>query len=246
MGILLDIIIVLVFVLYIIKSYRQPQLRGGLETLAYLAAIILAVPISKLLSNIAYTKLFRGAIAHNLYKVVDETRLLTGTHISNIGRVLEAMPTTVQNAAESYQILTEENIAAVDQLMISNAPDAAESIADIIAQPVIEGIFRAVFCVLFFCGLLYLMKSLAAVFENALYSPERAAQNTVLCAVYGCFKALVVITLAVSVLQLMLTALPKMPVINTETLGNSFLFRMFYYQNILMLFLGRDIYPMSM
>ena len=236
----------LVFVLYMLKSYRQPQLRGGLETLAYLAAAILSVPISKVLSNIIYTKLFRGAIAHNLDKVVEETRMLSGTHVSNIGRVLDTMPTSVQNAAESYQILTEENIAKVDQLMTSGAADASVKIVDIIAQPVIEGIFRGVLCVLFFCGLLYLMKSLAAVFENALYSPERAAQNTVLCAVYGCFKALVVITIAVSFIQLMLSALPKMPVINTETLGNSFLFRLFYYQNIMMLFLGRDIYPMNM
>lgn len=246
MGIILDIVILLVFLLYIVKCYRQPQLRGGLETVAYMVALAMAVPISNIASNLAYVKLFRGAIAHNLDKVVEETRMVSGIHVSNLGRVLDTMPTTVQNAAESYQILTEDNIAAVDKLMTSNTPDAAEQIVDIIARPVIEGIFRSVLCVLLFCGLLYLMKSLAAVFENALYSPERAAQNTVLCAVFGCFKALVVITLAVSVIQLLLPALPSMPLLNAEVLGNSFLFKLFYHQNILMLFLGQDIYPMTM
>ena len=93
MGIILDIVILLVFLLYIVKCYRQPQLRGGLETVAYLVALAMAVPISNLASNLAYVKLFRGAIAHNLDKVVEETRMVSGIHVSNLGRVLDTMPT---------------------------------------------------------------------------------------------------------------------------------------------------------
>ncbi len=246
MGIILDIIIILVFALFIVKNYKLPQLRCGLETGAYILSAALSVPISIALSKLAYGKLFRNALAHNIEGVIEETSAISGMHVSNIGRVMEKMPTVVQNAKTSYQILSTENLDAIDRLVSSGASDASLKVVDILAQPVLEGIFRSVFAAIFFCGLLYLTKSLAAVVENALYTQEREAKNTVLCAVFGCVKALVAVTLGVTVIQLVLPTLPVMPILNAENLGNSFLFRLFYYQNILLLFLGRDIYQVML
>ena len=245
MGIILDILILLVFLLFIVKNTRKTQIRCGLETICFVLSAAFSVPIATVLAELCYSKLFRGALAHNLEPVLLATSKLSG-NFSNYDRVMEKMPSVVRFASESYQINTEENIAEVERLVSGSPYDAAELITDIVAQPVIEGIFRAVFCVLFFCGLLYLLKSFASIIENAMYTPDRASQNTVLCGVYGCFKALVTMSVVVAAIQFILPALPTIPFFNTETFSSSFIFRLFYHQNILVLFLGKGIYPVSL
>jgi|GEM_PF-1719493 len=244
MGIIIDILILLLLVRFVIKNYKRPQLRCGIETVCFVIAAALTVPLSIMLSGVAYNMLFREVLADNIAPVVTGGVSLEST-VSRFNMILDKLPSVVQNAADSYQINSDENIAQIERLVHSGASDANLSAVDIIARPVIEGIFRGTFCILFFIGLQYLVTAIGAVIENALYTPDRAAQNTVMCGVFGCFKGLVVITVIITALQLILPALPELPLLNAETLGKSFIFRMFYHQNVLMLFMGNGIYPMS-
>lgn len=245
MGIIIDILILLFFALCIKRNYRKQQLRCGLETLASAIAMFLSVPLSTGAAELMYTMIFRSALAHNLESVVGNS-LQSESQISAIARVMNVMPSVITNAAGSYQTTMAVNVAEVERLVNSGVSSAAVQIVDIVAGPVIQGIFRAVFCMVLYWGLSYLLKSLGAVVENLVYTPELAVQNGVLCGVFGCVKGLIALTLAVAVLQLVLPALPSIPIFNAETLSQSFLFRLFYHQNILMLFLGRGIYPTAL
>lgn len=242
MGIIIDVLILLFFVLFIRKNYLKQQLRCTLETISTVLATIFSVPLSIMTAELIYTKIFRNALAHNIERVITNTSTAE-SQTSLIARVMHQMPSVINNAASSYQVTTAKNITEVERLFLSGQATAADDIVDIIARPIIEGIFRAVLCFVFFYMLSYLISSLAAVFENALYTPERAVQNGVLCGVFGCIKALAVFSVIVAMIQLMLPALPHIPILNAETLSKSFLFRLFYHQNILMLFLGKGIYP---
>ncbi len=245
MGIIIDILILLFFFICIKKNYRRKQLRCCLETGSTLLAMIFAVPLAEMCAELVYNQIFRNALAHNLAVVVSENASAE-SQTSTLARVMQKMPSVINNASISYQTTSPANVAEVERIMSSGSYTTAESITDILAGPVIQGIFRAVFCIIFFFGLCYLIKSFSAIIENALYSPERAVQNTVLCGVLGCVKGLLIFTMIVAVIQLMLPALPHLPVFNAETLSKSFLFRLFYHQNILMLFLGRGIYPTTL
>ncbi len=242
MGIIIDVLILLFFMLCIKRNYRRQQLRCGLETASSVIAMFLTVPLSKTLAELMYTKVFRNPLAHNLESVMSGT-VQSESQTSAVSRVMHQMPSVVNNAASSYQTINNASAAQIERLVDSGAASAAAEVADIVAGPVIQGIFRAVFCLVLYWGLSYLLKSLAAVVENMLYTPEIAVQNGVLCGIFGCIKGFVGITIAVAVIQLMLPGLPTIPVFNTATLGQSFLFRLFYHQNILMIFLGEGIYP---
>lgn len=244
MGIIIDVLLLLLLARFVIKNYKRSQLRCGIETVCFVIAAILTVPLSIMLSGVGYEMLFRDALAKNIAPVVNSGISLEST-VSRFNMILDKLPSVVQNAAESYQINSDENISAVERIVRSGASDANLQAVDIIARPVIEGVFRGTFCVLFFIGLQYLVTAIGAVVENALYTPDRAMQNTVLCGVFGCFKGIIVITVIVTALQLILPALPELPLLNAETLGKSFIFRLFYHQNVLMLFMGKGIYPMS-
>jgi len=244
MGIIIDVLILLLLARFVIKNYKRPQLRCGIETVCFVLAAIFTVPLSIMVSNMAYEMLFRKVLAENIAPVVNSGSTLEST-VSRYRIIMDKLPSVIRNAADSYQINSDANIAAIERLVKSGASDANLQVVDIVARPVIEGVFRGTLCVLFFVGLQYLVTAIGAMVENALYTPDRAMQNTVLCGVFGCFKGLIVITVIVTALQLILPALPKLPLLNTETLGSSFLFKLFYHQNVLMLFMGKGIYPMT-
>jgi len=241
-GIIIDILILLFFVLCIKRNYRKQQLRCGMETASSVLALFFSVPISIGASKLVYSKIFRGALAHNLMGVVSSNPQSEG-QTSSISRVMNQMPSVINNAAGSYQTMIGHNVAEVDRLIASGSTTAAQQIVDIVAAPIIQGIFRAVFCLVLYWGLSYLFKSLAAFIENMIYTADIAVPNGILCGVFGCVKGLVGLTLTVAVIQLILPALPSLPLFNAETLSQSFFFRLFYHQNILMLFLGEGIYP---
>ena len=245
MGIIIDALILLLLARFVIKNYKRSQLRCGIETACFVLAAVLTVPLSIMLSGVAYEMLFRDILAENISAVVSSGGSALESTVSRYRMIMDKLPSVVRNAADSYQINTDANMAEVERLVRSGAFDAPESIVDILARPVIEGVFRGTFCAVFFAGLQYLCTAIGAMVENALYTPDRATQNTVLCGVFGCFKGLIVISVIVTTLQLILPALPTLPVLNTQTLGSSFLFKLFYHQNVLMLFMGNGIYPMS-
>jgi len=244
MGIIIDVLILLLLARFVIRNYKRPQLRCGIETICFVLAAILTVPLSIMLSNVGYEMLFRNVFAENIAGVVSGGHALEST-VSRYRLIMDKLPSVIRNAADSYQINSDAVIAEVERLVHSGASDANFQIVDLLARPIIEGVFRGTFCALFFIGLQYLVTAIGAMVENALYTPERATQNTVLCGVFGCFKGLIVVTVIVTALQLILPALPELPLLNTKTLGSSFIFKLFYHQNILMLFMGNGIYTMT-
>ena len=245
MGIIIDALILLLLARFVIKNYKRSQLRCGIETVCFVIAAILTVPLSIMLSGLAYEMLFRSVLAENIASVVSAGNSLEST-VSRFRMIMEKLPSVVRNAADSYQINSDITMTEVERLVLSGSFDAPEKVVDLMARPVIEGVFRGTFCAIFFTGLQYLITAIGAMVENALYTPDRATQNTVLCGVFGCFKGLIVITVIATALQLILPALPSIPLLNSEALGSSFLFQLFYHQNVLMLFMGNGIYPMSL
>lgn len=245
LGYLLDAAIIGVFVMYIVKNRKTTQLRCALETLCYVAAVILAIPIAIKVSELSYNTFFRMAIADKITATV-ETIASVESHMSGFERILRQMPSMVRNAADSYGVTSPENMAAVEKLLSSSRNTSALEITDLIGKPVIEGVFRAVFFIIFFIALLFLAKGLAATLENLLYTQDRVQVNTSLGGVFGAFKAGVVVLFTITVLQFVIPALPVISFLNVDTFNQSFIFKLFYHNNIVMLFLGNGIYPVSM
>ncbi len=241
MGILIDLAIIGLFVLYIYKNRKTTQLRCLMETLCYVFSIIFSIPLSITLSNLSYKNFFRPAIAEKIDEQVVGSRITAGYNA-----VMQEMPTMVKNAAESYGVATAETRAEVDMLVNSTSNTAAKQITDIVARPVIEGVFRAVFFLILFVAFMFLLKAVAATFENLLYTPDRVVINTALCGVFGAFKAMVVLIFVITVIQFMLPAFWSKPLEMTEFFSTSFLFKLFYHNNVVTLFLGQGIYPMAM
>lgn len=243
MGYILDAIVIVIVILLAVRNSRKKQIRVILETVCYVLAVTAAIPLSIFCSRFVWTEFFRAPMAAKIEMAVKQSPYIV-TSKTNLDRMLDELPSTIGNASGSYGIASEENLTTLDSLLIGNLNASPPKIVDIIARPVIEGIFRGVLCVLFFIGALFLLKALAALVENAMEPPDRKSRNVILGGIMGAFKGLVIISLIITAAMLLLPALPfELPIFSPSFLEHSFFFRMLCAQNPIMLFLGDKVYP---
>ncbi|MBE6765523.1 MAG: hypothetical protein E7546_06565 [Ruminococcaceae bacterium] len=244
-GVLVDIAILALFFLYAHKNSKLSQITVVIETVCHFLAAVIAVPLANLLAQLSYKYFFRGAIAERIEGVVAEAANTTSS-TDHLKRILDSLPKMVSYAAGSYQTLTEESTEKVNALLRGDVSGSAEKIVDILAGPVVEGVFRATYFVILFCGLLYLTKSLGAFLENMMMNADRGSHNAPLGAAMGCIKCAVFVTIVIACMRLCIPTIPEQwQFLSGENLTGSLLFRMFYDQNILMVFLGKGIYPVG-
>ncbi|MDR1002750.1 MAG: hypothetical protein LBL82_05730 [Oscillospiraceae bacterium] len=241
-GILIDALIVGVIVMFVLKNRKTTQLRCMIETLSYVVSMVFALPLGIKVANMAYTYFFRTAVANKIADTVAQS-IVVETQLSGFQRVLNQMPSMIKNSVESYGVNSSENINAVEKILNSGRSTSALEITDIIARPVMEGVFRGVFVLIFFVGILFIVKAIGAMAENLLYTQDRATINTSLAGVFGAFKAICVLTFAIAIIELVLPAFPQIPFFTAEQFNMSFIFKLFYHNNVIMLFLGEGIYP---
>ena len=246
LGVLVDILIIGIFILFARKNSKLSQITAVIETIANVLAAVISVPLANLAARFSYNSFFRNAIAERIQAVVDEA-VTTTSSTDHIKRILDELPKMVSYAAGSYQILTDENREAVSSLLVGDVSGSSVKIVDILAGPIVQGVFRATFFVIFFCFLLYLFKSLGGFFENVLMNADRGSLNRPLGAAMGCIKCAVFVTIVIACMRLCIPTIPEQwQFLSGENLTGSLLFRMFYDQNALMLFLGKGIYPMGL
>lgn len=246
-GLISDAAAVL-FVLWFVKKNKAAKpLRCILETICFALALVLSVPLSNLLAAVVYSVVFREPLAKDISSVVEQAAALASPgQTDHISGLLAKLPSAITNASQSYDLIRDENVTAISRIIVSSSQDRAEQIVDILAGPVIQGIFRAVFCVILFTGLQYLLKAAASLVENAMYSPERVEENVVLCGVLGAIKGIVVLGAVLCAARLIIPALPQIPGFSIDLLDGSTICALLYENNPLLVFLGADIYPLKL
>lgn len=246
-GFITDIIAVLFVIWFVRRNKNGKQLRCILETICLVASLIVSVPLANGLAAFVYSKVFREPLARDISGVVEQAAMLANPgETDHVSGLLAKLPSSITNAAESYNTMREENIVSISRIIVSSADDSAQQIVDILAGPIIQGIFRAVFCLILFTGLQYLLKAAASLVENAMYSPDRVEENVLLCGVLGAVKGMIVLSVALCVIRLILPALPQIPQFDIDLLNGSFLCSMLYESNPLLVFLGEGIYPIRL
>ncbi|MBP3415291.1 MAG: hypothetical protein J6L81_08865 [Clostridia bacterium] len=245
-GILVDVGIIALFFLFARNNSKRTQITVVIETICNVLSAAIAVPLARLLASLSYESFFRNAIAERIKTVVADAATTTSS-TGNIQRLLDSLPNMISYAAGSYQTITDESIKKIDSLLVGDVTGSAGKIVDILARPVVEGVFRATYFVVVFVGALYLLKSLGAFVENMMMNADRGSNNAALGAAMGCIKCAVFITIVIAAMRLCIPTIPEQwQFLSGENLTGSLFFRMFYDQNILMLFLGKGIYPVGL
>lgn len=240
LGILLDIGTVAFFFWMLKKCAVKTKLRNAVESIGYVIAAAASVPIAVFLGDFCYKNLFRPVVIERVRSLV-ETSGDVDASIDPIARIMTGMPTMVNNGVKMYHNTSGESLAQLNKLLSGDLGAISGDIVDIIARPVIDGLLRALFFGVAFAAFYRLFKAFYPTVEAYFYNPDRAAVSPTIGMVTGIGKVLVVFLIILSVIALVGPILPDWFIFRPSTYTHSFLFKLFYEDNLIMLFLGKGL-----
>ena len=126
-------------------------------------------------------------------------------------------------------------------LLAGDLTTATGEIVDIIARPVVDGVLRALFFAIAFAGFYRLMRAFYPTIEAYFYNPDRAAVSPTNGMVLGAGRIVVIFLIILSIIQLVGPVLPDFILFRPELYSQSFIFKLFSENNLIMLFLGEGI-----
>ena len=222
------------------KCAVKSQLKNAVEYLIFIASTIVAVPIGVFLGDVCYSNFFRPVIIERV-SVLVTTSGDVDTSMNPVERIMSGMPTMVNNGARIYHTTTGDSLNQINKLLAGDLSSATGEIVDIIARPVIDGVVRALFFAIAFAGLYRLLRAFYPTIEAYFYNPDRAAVSPTNGMVLGAGRVVVILLMALSMMRLVGPVLPDFILFHTDLYSQSFIFKLFNENNLIMLFLGEGI-----
>lgn len=238
MGYMLDAAILIFIAAMIFKSSRSTILKVLTDTGCLILTLIASCRISVLLSSAFFQIFFRNTIASKIELNIEKIAVMYGSS-STVERVLRFMPGFVHDGAREYGLITAENSAEVERIIREMpSPEASAEITDMLAGPVIEGIFRAIFLVILCFFFFYIYRSFGSVIENSVVSPAVCYVDSVFGGVFGGIRAILILLVVMAAAGLLLPILSYTNVVVTNCIKQSLLGRILYDNNLLNFYIG--------
>ena len=240
LGIVLDVATVVFFIIMFKKCAVKSQLKNAMESVTYIVSSVVAVPIAVFLGDFCYSSFFRPVIMGRIEKTVMDSGNVD-TSLTTVDRIMNHMPTMVNNGARIYHTTSGDNLNRLNLLLAGDLSSATGEIVDILARSVIDGVVRALFFAVVFAGCYRLLRAFYPTVEAYFYNPDRAAVSPTNGMVLGAGKIVVIFLMILSMIQLVGPVLPDFVLFRPETYSQSYIFKIFSENNLLMLFLGEGI-----
>lgn len=222
------------------KCAVKSQLKNAMESLIFIVSAVMSVPIGVFLGDFCYSSFFRPVIIDRVESIVT-TSADVDTSMNSVQRIMSGMPTMVNNAARIYHTTSGESLNQLNKLLAGDLSTATGEIVDILARPVIDGVVRALFFAVAFAGCYRLLRAFYPTIEAYFYNPDRAAVSPINGMVLGSGRIVAIFLITLSMVQLVGPVLPDFILFRPELYSQSFIFKLFSENNLLMLFLGEGI-----
>lgn len=222
------------------KCAVKSQLKNAVESLIFIASAVVSVPIGVFLGDFCYSSFFRSVIVNRVESIVT-TSGDVDTTLNPVERIMSGMPTMVNNGARIYNTTTGDSLNQINKILAGDLSNATGEIVDIIARPVIDGVVRALFFAIAFAGCYRLFRAFYPTIEAYFYNPDRAAVSPTNGMVLGAGRVVVIFLIVLSMLQLVGPVLPDFILFRPSLYSQSFIFKLFSENNLIMLFLGEGL-----
>ena len=231
MAVILDISL---FAFIIIFAFRSKKVRSLTHELTDLCSVMFAsfasVKFSNFLALSTYSLFFREELINKLLPLTQKIYHMDGVS-TNLERVLRQLPGFITNGSR-WMVLHDETIPVwVDRYACHPAEQAAGEISDLIAGPVVEAVFYAVYLLLSFIMFNYIFKTIFSLLKADLKGIIEF-EEPILCACVGAVKGFIFSLVVLSVIKL---TLPCFEVYQTfdSWVGDTIFFRIMFNDNIL-------------
>lgn len=224
MGIVFDIVLVGILLLFIIIGYKKGAVKTLIGFLGSIVAVVAAFVLSFFLADALFSLLFRTPLLNAIDGTLNDS---TGLSVAEqINAVLDALPGFISNAIHSAG--TQEQISSA---LAGGVQNAAEAIVDYVARPVVVMLLRIILVVLLMIVFSLVVKLVAKTGDRIARLPLLTQLNSLLGVVIGLIKGAFILLLLTAVLRICLPMVSSPQIFTEENIKSSSLFQLVYEQN---------------
>ncbi len=199
MSIIIDLIVVVIIAIMALISAKRGFVRVAIETLGFIAAIIVGLTLSTTLADVTYNKLIEPAIVSSVGSVAENA---TG---DSADEVWDSMPDFIKNNADKVGI----NKDSIKQELTDNIGDSANEMIISISQntikPMAVSILKALYSVILILVLLVVVKFLARIVNKMFNVSILGKINNILGGSLGIIKGLIIAWIFCTALSLVIS-----------------------------------------
>ncbi|MBR7071311.1 MAG: CvpA family protein [Clostridia bacterium] len=192
-----------VFVLTVILSAKRGFVCSLIETIGFLAALILSITLSTPIAEIIYDR----AIAPTVVSAVDSA--VADNTQNTVDSVWTALPGFVTGYAEKVGVSKEHIASRIGTASEHVSNNMVESASQNVIRPMMVSLLKIMVSVVLFTVLFFVVK-IAARLLNKVFSFSVAGKvNTILGGVLGVIKGLIFVFFGVMIFRLVCSYLPN-------------------------------------
>lgn len=188
MGIAIDIIIVVICVGIVIKSYKNGLVKSVMGLAKGIVSLIAAYAFTPTLADYVYNKFALDSISGSIEKSLSSLSL-TENGVFNLEKMFADMPDSLKQIIERYG--TDSNaLGKMCDGITEGSSDAVSAIADYIADPVAHGLSTAVAFIILFVAISIVLTVLTFIVDAILHLPVLNGTNKLLGLAFGIAEGL--------------------------------------------------------
>lgn len=195
MTYVLDGLVILIFVASLLAGWKRGFLKTMTEVLSLVAALALAMLVSKPVATFIYDTAIEPAVLTAV-----EEKVVSGT-AQEMDEVLASLPGLARNLLNSADITTGEDL--LNRLTSSETADLPQRLSDNVVRPVTMAALQGICSLLLFLAGYFLAKFLLKVLDLLAKLPLLKQANESLGLVAGVLSGLLWVALFTTVLQVL-------------------------------------------
>ena len=225
MGIVLDLIIVSVVVLFVFLSAKRGFVRLAVEVVGLALSIFIASSFSISIANSVYDNMIKKSIAGNIETYIDTTA--TDSLTNSVDEIWEHIPKIITDSAQNFGISKQSISSSLENAANKSSEEVANTIADSIAKPVIVSLLKIIAFIIILLILSILVKFLAKSLNRIFKLPVLRGINRILGGILGVLKGLLISAAFCVVISVIINVSPNGFWIFTEkNIDSSYLFKL--------------------
>jgi len=211
LGIMFDVILVLIVVVFIITSAKRGFLLSLLDLGAYIISLLVAMFSSKYLARLIFNLFIKNPV---------QTRVEDGLKAA-AGKTLQEQTETIVSKIPKFIVdVWSDTGSAISKEIESHGNSSAAYITDKIIEPVVNGLIGAILFFIIFFVVLVFTKWLARIISKVLKLPVAKQINMTLGGVFGFFKGSIAVLCILAVFSFVNSSFP---LIQRETIATSYI-----------------------
>lgn len=194
MSISLDIVLLIVFVLFILLGVHRGFIRSAAHFLGSVIAAALASAFGGMLAQWVFQAMFRDALVQRISESISSLGLDNVS--AAMENVLSTLPDFIVRALEGAGVTA----ATLEGALVGKTGQAAELVADSLA-PVFVGFLKVLAVLVLFLLFMMIVRALADLLGKVFYLPGLRQLNGLLGGVFSFLLALVSVWVVISAIQ---------------------------------------------